>query len=70
MASVTRDSAAFMAKIIRTLLDKYPVSDEFIHCNSNAEFYDDSVKCIALRADLLALAASLREIVRYMDLAE
>lgn len=70
MYGVSKESAEFMIRVIRTLLGKYPVSDKFLHCNNQSEFYEDSVKVLALRAELLALASGLQTLVRFMDLAE
>lgn len=70
MMCISNDSAKFIFKIIRTLLEKYPVSDKFMGCDNKSEFYEDKVKVMAMRAEFRALASSLQTLARFMDLAE
>lgn len=70
MMCISKDSAEFIVKVIRTLLEKYPMSDKFMDCDNKSEFYDDSVKVMAMRAEFRALASSLQSIAHFMDLAE
>lgn len=59
-----------MATILRQILDKCPVSDEFVHCGSDTEFFGDSCNFVLLRHEILELASTLERINAYSKMLE
>lgn len=61
---------AQMATILRQILDKCPVSDEFVQCDSKSEFFGDSCNFVLLRHEICKLAGTLESINAYSKMLD
>lgn len=61
---------AQMATILRQILEKCPVSDGFVQCDSSSEFFDDSCNFVLLRHEISKLAGTLESINAYSKMLD
>lgn len=57
-----------VAALMKHLLAKYPVSEEFVHCEQDSPFFEDSCMFVGLRHELSEFREFLLNLNRYEDI--
>lgn len=57
-----------VAAMLNHLLEVYPVSEEFVHCEQESKFFEDSCKFVGLRHELCEFREFLLNLNRYEEI--
>lgn len=69
MSDETKKWLGQCANLLRTIREKYSISEEFAQCQPNEDFFDDSCNFVGLCHELDELEECLRNMVRNSEMS-